>query len=347
MWQNILSYVGVQSKDSMSLKKGQTQSHVEDFNAVFEEKDLDKRIDNAQSVTKQFYDLVTDFYEYGWGQSFHFAPRFTGEEFHASIARHEYYLSNKLDLKPGDHCLDAGCGVMGPARAIARFSGAKVTGLNLNDYQVHRCEILNAQTGIPDQLAVQLGDFTKMPFPDNTFDKAYAIEAFCHAPKSEVVYEQLYNKVKPGGKIALYEWAMTDKYDPTSKEHQKIKFDIEKGNSICELETTPVIDDAIRKVGFEVNEAVDLAKEAENLGNDVTWFATLQGGCSLAQMKHTLAGRQFTHWMVTLFEAIRVAPEGTVETHKILIQAAEGLVKGGELGIFTPMYLVVATKPMK
>ena len=26
------------------------------------------------SMVTAFYDLITDFYEYGWGQSFHFAP---------------------------------------------------------------------------------------------------------------------------------------------------------------------------------------------------------------------------------------------------------------------------------
>lgn len=26
------------------------------------------------------------------------------------------------------------------------------------------------------------GDFMKMPFPDNSFDAVYAIEATCHAP---------------------------------------------------------------------------------------------------------------------------------------------------------------------
>ena len=30
-----------------------------------------------------YYDLVTDFYEYGWGRSFHFAPRVPGESFQA------------------------------------------------------------------------------------------------------------------------------------------------------------------------------------------------------------------------------------------------------------------------
>jgi sterol 24-C-methyltransferase len=34
--------------------------------------------------------------------------------------------------------LDVGCGVGGPARNIARFSRADVTGVTINDYQVKR-----------------------------------------------------------------------------------------------------------------------------------------------------------------------------------------------------------------
>ena len=34
-----------------------------------------------RTVNDLYYDLVTDFYEYGWGSSFHFAPRVPGESF--------------------------------------------------------------------------------------------------------------------------------------------------------------------------------------------------------------------------------------------------------------------------
>ena len=38
-----------------------------------------------RKVSNLYYDLVTDFYEYGWGKSFHFAPRVPGESFKASL----------------------------------------------------------------------------------------------------------------------------------------------------------------------------------------------------------------------------------------------------------------------
>ncbi len=89
-------------------------------------------------MTNEYYDLATEFYEYGWGTSFHFATKYKGESFEASIARHEYWLAMKLGIKKGDTVLDVGCGIGGPLRNIARFTGAKVIGLNNNE-SVHRC----------------------------------------------------------------------------------------------------------------------------------------------------------------------------------------------------------------
>jgi sterol 24-C-methyltransferase len=84
-------------------------------------------------MVNSFYDLVTDFYEYGWGDSFHFAPRFVNETFIESIYRAEHFLGMKLGAGKGMKVLDVGCGVGGPMRNIARFSGADVTGVTINE----------------------------------------------------------------------------------------------------------------------------------------------------------------------------------------------------------------------
>lgn len=46
-----------------------------------------------------FYNLVTDFYEWGWGQSFHFAPRRKDETFRESIRRAEYVLASRIEVR--------------------------------------------------------------------------------------------------------------------------------------------------------------------------------------------------------------------------------------------------------
>ena len=70
------------------------------------------------------------------------------------------------------------------------------------------------------------GDFCNLPFEDNSFDRAYAIEATCHAGEVVKVLREVYRALKPGGIFAFYEWIMTDAYDPTNEEHRRIKYDI-------------------------------------------------------------------------------------------------------------------------
>ena len=107
-----------------------------------------------------YYDLATDFYEYGWGTSFHFAPRVPGESFKASLARHEHFLALKLGLRPGMVVADLGCGIGGPLVEIARFSGAKIVGINNNTYQLERARRLTEEAE-----QTHLAEFLQCDFP--------------------------------------------------------------------------------------------------------------------------------------------------------------------------------------
>jgi hypothetical protein len=64
-----------------------------------------RRKQEAMTVNNTYYDLATDFYEYGWGESFHFAALRPGESREHSMAKHEYYLALKMQLKKGHRVL--------------------------------------------------------------------------------------------------------------------------------------------------------------------------------------------------------------------------------------------------
>jgi sterol 24-C-methyltransferase len=119
------------------------QKEVSFYNSLFADPTaVDKRNDQYQNLVKNYYSLSTDFFEYGWGQSFHFANRFRGETLAESIQRHESYLALKSQIKPGDKVLDLGCGVGGPLRRIAHLSGAHITGITISQYQIHRAKTI-------------------------------------------------------------------------------------------------------------------------------------------------------------------------------------------------------------
>jgi len=71
----------------------------------------DRRRQDAVTVTNAYYDLATDFYEYGWGDAFHFAVLKPEESREHSFAKHEYFLAMKLGLKAGDTVLVSKTGV--------------------------------------------------------------------------------------------------------------------------------------------------------------------------------------------------------------------------------------------
>ncbi|GES59936.1 sterol 24-C-methyltransferase [Aspergillus terreus] len=301
------------------------------------------------TLTRHYYNLATDFYEYGWGTSFHFCRFAPGEPFYQAIARHEHYLAHSMGIKPGMKVLDVGCGVGGPAREIVKFTDANVVGLNNNDYQIERATRYAEREGLSDKLSFVKGDFMQMRFPDNSFDAVYAIEATVHAPELEGVYKEIFRVLKPGGVFGVYEWLMTDEYDNDNPEHRKIRLGIEQGDGISNMVRVSEGLEAIKNAGFVLEHHEDLADRPD----PIPWYYPLAGSFkhmsspwdffTIARM--TWWGRGIAHRFVGAMETIGLFPRGSQKTADSLALAGDCLVAGGEKKLFTPMYLMVGRKP--
>ena len=296
-----------------------------------------------EKVNNLYYDLVTDFFEYGWGRSFHFAPRVPGESFKASLARHEHYLAHILGLRPGMVVADLGCGVGGPLMEIARFSGAKIVGINSNAYQLERARRYVKEAELSHLADFLHGDFLNVDAPDESFDAVYSIEATCCAPDKLSIYGEAFRLLKPGACLGVYEYCMTDRFDPGDPVHAKLKADIDLGGGLLGIDDRPTIDGALRSVGFEVLQTRDLAVQT---GPSIPWYEPLAGsGLSFAAFRSSRVGRWVTQSSLRAMETLRIAPRGTVRVSETLNLCADAMVEAGRLGIFTPMYLIHARKP--
>jgi sterol 24-C-methyltransferase len=305
--------------------------------------DVQARKAGYTTMINHYYDLVTDFYEHGWAQSFHFAPRFKGESFDSSLARSEHFFALKLGLEPGMKTLDVGCGVGGPMRTIARFSGATIEGVNNNDYQLTKVSDYNKAAGLSDLCSGFKGDFMNLQVPDETYDAAYAFEATCHAPDKVGVFKEIYRTLKPGGLFAAYEWCMTSAFDPNDAEHQRIKKGIEEGDSLPDIAMIPDVLEALGAAGFEVIESHNAADVCDP---ETPWYLPLVGETNSAlAVRRGRVGRFFARRLIGTVEALRIAPKGSTEVSKMLGAAAEALIAGGEAGIFTPNYFFLARRP--
>ncbi len=299
--------------------------------------------DDCSRIVNLYYDLVTDFYEFGWGRSFHFAPRFAGESFKASLARHEHYLALKLGLGPGMVVADLGCGIGGPMLEIARFSGARIVGVNSNAYQLERARKYAEEADLAHLAEFMHCDFLDVDAPDGSFDAVYSIEATCCAPDKVSIYGEVFRLLKPGACFAAYEYCVTERFDAQDPRHLEIKADIELGGGLLGIDDRQTVDDALRTVGFEVLETRDLSEQA---GPSIPWYQPLVGsGVSLASFRSSRIGRSVTHNSLRLMEALRIVPRGSARVSEMLNLCAMAMAEAGRLGIFTPMYFIHARKP--
>jgi len=326
-------------------KRQRVGNTIREYMGFFDESNgggVEARKAQYTTMINNYYDVVTDFYEHGWGQSFHFAARAKGESFEASLARAEHYLALQLGLKAGMKALDVGCGVGGPMRAIARFSGATIEGVNNNDYQLEKVRSHNEEAGLEHLCSGFKGDFMKLGVPDRTYDAAYEIEATCHAPDKAGAFREIHRVLKPGALFAGYEWCMTDAFDPSDARHQTIKSEIETGDSLPDIASIPETIQALEEAGFEVIHSFDAADHSDP---ERPWYLPLLGETSsLLGIRRGRLGRRVARRTIGGLEALGIAPKGSKEVSQMLGRAAEALIAGGESGIFTPSYFFLARR---
>ncbi len=322
------------------LAPDEVKSVVEQYTGIHDA-GVEGRRERYREFVNHYYDLVTDFYEFGWGRSFHFAPRRRGESFKTSLLRHQHFLADHLSLAPGMRVLDVGCGVGGPMGALARYSGASFVGINNNAYQIERAK---EHTRDVESLCRFIhGDYMQIPESEDRYDAAIAIESMPHAPDKTAAFREIFRVLRRGACIAGYDWCLTEDFDPRDAEHVRIKQDIVAGDALPDVARSSEIDIALRTAGFELVESHDRAPAADPT---TPWYRALQGrDLNLRSIPRTPVGRALTNLVLTVGERLRAFPEGTAAVSSMLNRTADALVAGGKAGIFTPMFFFLARKP--
>ena len=153
----------------------------------------------------QLYDRATEMAlsDGTFGENLHFGYWDGAENLSEAAIRLTDVMVDRLRVDPRSHVLDVGCGVGGPALRIARNTGAAVTGVNISAEQVAAATRLAGEAGLAELVDFRHGDAMDLPFPDDSFDAAIAIESIIHVPDRHRVLAEIARTLRPGGRLVL------------------------------------------------------------------------------------------------------------------------------------------------
>lgn len=218
-----------------------------------------------------FYTAVTDAFEAEWGDSQHcglFATPETPVGEAAAVL--ERLIATRAGISAGMRVLDVGSGLGGPARHIARVSGARITGVDLTTARVRLATARMTDPADTARVSFLPADATALPFRDHAFDVVYTFEMAAHLPDKAAFFRERARVLRPGGVFAGTDWFYTEGLD-TALIARYIE-------PICRLVSIPALTSVgelratLATAGFHVTEAGDLAAHG-----DVTPNFTLVG----------------------------------------------------------------------
>jgi sarcosine/dimethylglycine N-methyltransferase len=125
------------------------------------------------------------------------------DQFHGKGVVATEELAGALQPKPGDHVLDIGCGIGGPARWIAAKYGCRVTGVDLTAEFCEAARELNSLTGLAHRIQILHGSALSLPLPDDSCDHAYSQAVLMNISDKRSVFREALRVLRPGGSLAL------------------------------------------------------------------------------------------------------------------------------------------------
>lgn len=136
------------------------------------------------------------------------------DHFHARGLAATVELADRLPVKAGQHIVDIGCGLGGPARYMAKRFQCKVSGVDITQPFVEAANRLTALLRMEHQVTIQHGDGQRLPYGDALFDGAYTQHVTMNVADRRTFFAEACRVLKNGAFFALTEHGLGPQGDP-------------------------------------------------------------------------------------------------------------------------------------
>jgi len=136
------------------------------------------------------------------------------DHFHARGFPATVELADQLPVTAGQRLVDIGCGLGGPARYLAKRFQCQVSGVDITAPFIDAARKLTALLRMEGQVALEVGDGQRLPYPDASFDGAYTQHVTMNIADRPGFFAEAYRVLKPGGFFALTEHGLGPRGSP-------------------------------------------------------------------------------------------------------------------------------------
>jgi len=132
------------------------------------------------------------------------------DHFHGRGLEATAEMADLLPVASGDHLLDIGCGIGGPARYMADRFGCRVTGIDLTDAFCDVARRLTEQVRLGDRVDFRQASALDLPFEGESFDSAYSQNVSMNIADKGRFHAEAFRVIRPGGHLGLSELTLGD-----------------------------------------------------------------------------------------------------------------------------------------
>jgi ubiquinone/menaquinone biosynthesis C-methylase UbiE len=136
------------------------------------------------------------------------------DQFHGRGLEATEDAAARMPAHAGDHLLDVGSGLGGPARWLARRFGCRVTGIDLTPEFCAAARELTRRLRLDEQVHFEVGNALALPFADASFDGAYSMNVAMNIADKPALYREVGRVLRPGGWLLLSEIARGSGSEP-------------------------------------------------------------------------------------------------------------------------------------
>lgn len=245
---------------------------------------------------------------------------------------YEESIAEDIGLEKDDKVLDLGCGRGRVAAHMTQYSGAQVTGLNIDPNQIAQARSYNEECGFKDNTFV-VQDFNSLPLPfeSESFDAFYQIQALSLCKDLPGLFSEVFRVVKPGAKISLLDWVSFPEYDASNPEHAELMRRVKPLIGAVGTPTPESLEKALTDAGFTVTRSdnASVGGLQSPLIEKVDFY--------FRSMRQVILGLVKTHVLPRHFKTLinRLCLDG------------EAFVKMDKMRLVTTSYRIIAQKPLQ